>query len=75
MTMVPADDPRTDAELIKEFAPMINLDLGTARRYVADIRRAAQADGADTGANLDVVTAQDSAHETDATDVLVGVAA
>lgn len=44
INMVPDGDPRTDAELIREFAPMIQLDLGTARRYLADIRRAALAD-------------------------------
>jgi hypothetical protein len=38
---VPADDRRPDKEIIGELAPLIELNPGTARRYLADLRRAA----------------------------------
>jgi hypothetical protein len=38
---VPTDDTRPDKKIIGELAPLIELNEGTARRYLADIRRAA----------------------------------
>jgi hypothetical protein len=50
---VPASDPRSDSALARDLAPAIGLHPGTARRYISDLRKAAQT-GADGGARATV---------------------
>lgn len=50
VSKVPADDPRTNAELARDLAPRIDLNEGTARRYINESGRPAQSDQEPAGA-------------------------